>query len=133
MTARDLDLEVVADIHEACELATLPDEELHATVHALVELAVRRALEQFGPLPELRSPAFLAADPLAQSAVLLVLGEAWLVSDPHELAERIVAERRNAASKDVHAADPKVWRDLASRRAELRMPLPEYRRNRGAA
>ncbi len=51
------------------------DAELWAAVHAAVDPVVRAA-RRLGPLPALRSRAFLEAPDLVKVAVLLVAGEA---------------------------------------------------------
>lgn len=53
---------------------------LIVAVHGVVDRVVRIA-RTFGPLPPLRSEAFLSAPTVVQLAVLLVLGEAWLTGD----------------------------------------------------
>jgi hypothetical protein len=92
------------------------DVELLAEVHRIVS----EVRELAGSLPRVGSPQWWAAKPIARIAGLLVLAEARLVDDPHQL----VAEQLKAVSVAISGALD--WRDLANRH----VPDTELRRCR---
>ena len=90
-------------------------------VHALVDGVVQVA-RQIGPLPPIRSEAFLAAEPAQQIAALLVAAEAWLIADPHRVIRSVLKQ----ASDDIHGGESARWRDWAVNR----VPFAELQRRR---
>lgn len=96
--------------------------EILAAVHALVDEWVEAA-RPYGTLPPVTSVAFLAAEPAQQLAALLVLAEAWLAQDPHQVIRAVMRQ----TADDVHGGDPAFWR----RMADLHRAV-EYRRRAAA-
>jgi hypothetical protein len=92
------------------------DVELLAEVHRIVS----EVRELAGSLPRVGSPQWWAAEPIARIAGLLVLAEARLVDDPHQLA----AEQLKAVS--IATSGGMDWRDLANRH----VPHTELQRRR---
>lgn len=84
------------------------DAVLVPVVHALVDEWVQAA-RMFGPLPPLRSEAFLDAQPAQQIAALLVIAEAWLIADPH----RVIRNVHKQVSDDIHGGESRRWHDWA--------------------
>lgn len=93
--------------------------------HLLGEVELRAAAFEFiapivdaarrvhgGPLPSMRTTEFLDAQPVVKLACLLVLAEAWLVADPHQ----VIRAQLREASDDVHNGDTEFWNELARRR-----------------
>lgn len=87
-----------------------------------------------GPLPAFGTAEWLELDPERQGyAAIRMALSAWTAHAfgagvPSEVLDRAVAARMGDASRAVQAADPATWQALASRRAELHMPLPEFRK-----
>jgi hypothetical protein len=97
--------------------------ELLAEVHRLVHPVVRAVRAERGGVAGVGTTAWWSSSPEARIAAILVLGEAWLITDP----DRIARERLKAMSADLSAA--RSWRDAAR--------LPSYselqQRRRGSA
>lgn len=89
----------------------LAEGELLAAVYSTVHPVVTAAQEAYGRLPSLKTEEFLDADPFARIAALLVLAEAYVVCDPHQ----VIRERLRAVSSDVHGGDVEHWAALANR------------------
>jgi hypothetical protein len=88
----------------------LAEGELLAAVHALVDPIVAAARHDYGPLPSMKTTEFLRADKRVRVATLLVVAEAYLASDPHQV---IRAALRSAAD-DVHGGETTRWRAAAA-------------------
>lgn len=110
------------------------DDRAHADLDPDTLRAVYRRVEGYLLVdsPEFGSYAWAQldrSDP-AWAAAVIKAALAWWTA--RVFGDGGPAGARNEAAKAVHAADPQLWRDLAARRAQLGMPLPEYRK-RGAA
>jgi hypothetical protein len=98
--------------------------ELLAAVRELVDPIVTAARQQHGGrLPSMKTTEWLDANPFVKLATLLVLGESYVVCDPHQT----VREQLKGASLDVHGGDTELWRALA-----LRQPRAEILARRAA-
>lgn len=93
-------------------------------VHALVEPYAAAARHGYGPLPNVRSAEFLDAPAAVQLAALLVLAEAWVVGDPHQVVRAMLKQ----VSRDVHDAMGGV--EGVRRWRESSVPGDEMRRRR---
>lgn len=96
------------------------DVDLLAEVHRIISTAVHQA----GSVPALGSPAWWTCGPSARLAGLLVLAEAWLVTDPHRVAAEMVKDASVAISTGLdwrsaaHTAAYESHAVLVRRRAE---------------
>lgn len=107
-------------------------------VHDLIRPYVEAA-QRHGPLPPVRSEEWYDADPEVQLASLLVLGAAWLVSDPH----RVIRNALKQVSTDIHSgrprgywarsADEPSFEELQRRRGVERGPDGQWRAARRAS
>jgi hypothetical protein len=77
-----------------------------------------------GPLPSMKTTEYIDADPEVKLACLLVLAEAYIVTDPHQALRR----QLRGASLDLHGGDAAYWRGWAANRVEF----DELQRLRGA-
>jgi len=73
------------DQTERTALDPVDDVELLAAVHAVVDRLVRAARRAHGRIPTL-GPEFVVAPWLAQVALLVVLGEGYVLRDPDQIA-----------------------------------------------
>lgn len=93
------------------------DVEFLADVRRLVGKAIAVA----GSVPAAGSPAWMTAAPAAQIAGLLVLAEAYLINDPHQVAAEMIKDASVAVSSSrrwsAAAAQPS-HHELRQRRAE---------------
>jgi hypothetical protein len=88
----------------------LAENELLAAVHALVNPLVEAARRAYGPLPSLKTSEFLQADENVRVATLLVVAEAYLLADPHQ----VIRAALRSAAEDVHGGDTRRWRVAAA-------------------
>lgn len=105
------------------------EEELRAEVHRLVEEVVTAARSEHGHIPGVQHPDWWSAPRSARLAAILVLGEAYLITDPHQIA----AEQLRGVSRAIsggldwsRAAHCLVYERpgvLAARRAVAATPL----------
>jgi hypothetical protein len=95
------------------------DVELLAAVHRITSTVIELA---GGSVPPVGSPAWWFAAPMARIAGLLVLAEARLLDDPHQLA----ADQIKAVSLAISGALD--WREFANRH----VPHTELQRRRAA-
>lgn len=95
------------EVHASPVAATYPDSTpgsdavLLPAVHAITQPLIDAA-RQHGPLPAVRSQAFLDAPRDVQVAALLVVATAYLVADPHRTIRHVLL----GASDDIRAAWP---------------------------
>jgi hypothetical protein len=90
-------------------------------VLAEVDRFVKKVFEVAGPdVPKLSDPAWLTAPPAAKIASLLVLAEAYLVTDPHLIAAEMIKDVSVAisSSRTWSAASLPSHAELVRRRAE---------------
>lgn len=91
-------------------------------VLAEVDRFVKKVLAVAGPdVPALSDPAWRTAPPAAKIASLLVLGEAYLVTDPHLIAAQMIKDASVAISSSGNwsvAASLPSHAELVRRRAQ---------------
>ena len=92
-------------------MSLLAEGELLAAVHALVDPIVAATQRECGPLPSMKSDEFLLASRRVRVATLLVVAEAYLVEDPHQ----VIRAALRSASGDVHGGETTRWASFAAR------------------